>query len=171
MAARRREVLRGGARPGLLRVRSHCRFRNRGTEYVSEYGIKWMSGSTTRQRDGALRSPRSRTCPRCGRRPAPAPPRRPRARRAARRTWEEEVRSARGFQRIGRHSRYSIWASIKAAQGVQVSPLNPLTLSPCGARAERRGVDGSARDLAQDLHLNNHGPWRHFLAAALLHQW
>ena len=35
------------------RVRSHCRFRHRGTEYVSESGIKWMSGSTKRQRDRA----------------------------------------------------------------------------------------------------------------------
>ena len=30
------------------RVRSHCRFRNRGTEYVSELGKKRMSGSTKR---------------------------------------------------------------------------------------------------------------------------
>ena len=28
------------------RVRSHCRFRNRATEYVSKYCIKWMSSST-----------------------------------------------------------------------------------------------------------------------------
>jgi hypothetical protein len=28
------------------RVRSHCRVRNRGTEYVSKSGMKWMSGST-----------------------------------------------------------------------------------------------------------------------------
>jgi hypothetical protein len=41
------------------RIRSHCRFRNRGTEYVSESGLKWMSGSTIkRQRDRALREPR-----------------------------------------------------------------------------------------------------------------
>jgi hypothetical protein len=37
-----------------LRVRSHCRFRNRGTEYASEYGMKWMSGCTKRQCDRAL---------------------------------------------------------------------------------------------------------------------
>jgi hypothetical protein len=36
------------------RVRSHCRFRNRGTEYVSESGKKWMQGSTKRQCDRAL---------------------------------------------------------------------------------------------------------------------
>ena len=31
------------------RVRSHCRFINRGTEFVRDSGIKWMSGSTKRQ--------------------------------------------------------------------------------------------------------------------------
>jgi hypothetical protein len=41
------------------RVRSHCCFRNRGTEYISESGIKWMSGSTTRQCDRALSEPSS----------------------------------------------------------------------------------------------------------------
>jgi hypothetical protein len=35
------------------RVRSH-RSRNRGTEYVSESGIKWMSGGIKRQRDRVL---------------------------------------------------------------------------------------------------------------------
>jgi hypothetical protein len=30
----------------VLWQRSHCRFRNRDTEYVSGYGMKWMSGST-----------------------------------------------------------------------------------------------------------------------------
>jgi hypothetical protein len=40
------------------RVRSHCRFRNRSTEYVRESGVEWMSGSTKRQCDRALRSPR-----------------------------------------------------------------------------------------------------------------
>jgi hypothetical protein len=29
-----------------LRVRSHCRFRNNGTDYVRESGMKWMSVST-----------------------------------------------------------------------------------------------------------------------------
>jgi hypothetical protein len=29
---------------GAARVRSHCRFRIRGTDYVREYGVKWMSG-------------------------------------------------------------------------------------------------------------------------------
>jgi hypothetical protein len=36
------------------RVRSHCRFRNRGTEYVREYGMKRMNGGTKRQCDRAL---------------------------------------------------------------------------------------------------------------------
>jgi hypothetical protein len=37
------------------RARPHCRFKNRGTEYVSDSGIKWMGSSTKRQggRDGA----------------------------------------------------------------------------------------------------------------------
>jgi hypothetical protein len=39
---------------GRRRVRSHCRCRNRGTEYVSESGVKWFSGSTERQCDRAL---------------------------------------------------------------------------------------------------------------------
>ena len=46
----------GGLREVRPRVRSHCRFRNRSTEYVSKTGIKWMSGGTKRQCDGALRS-------------------------------------------------------------------------------------------------------------------
>jgi hypothetical protein len=43
-------------RPGVLDLgfRSHCRFRNRGTEYVSTSGMKWMSGGTKRQCDRAL---------------------------------------------------------------------------------------------------------------------
>jgi hypothetical protein len=36
------------------RVRSHCRFRNRGTDYLGESGMKWMSGCTKRQCDRAL---------------------------------------------------------------------------------------------------------------------
>ena len=36
------------------RVRSHCRFRKRCTEYISESGIKWMSGCTKRQCDRTL---------------------------------------------------------------------------------------------------------------------
>jgi hypothetical protein len=36
------------------RVRSHCRFRKRGIEYVSDSGMKWMSGNTKRQCDRAL---------------------------------------------------------------------------------------------------------------------
>ena len=38
-------------------VRSHCRFRNRGTEYVSEPGMKWMNDSTKRECDRALAPP------------------------------------------------------------------------------------------------------------------
>ena len=34
--------------------RSHCRFRNRGTEYVSKSGMKWMSGGAKRQCGRAL---------------------------------------------------------------------------------------------------------------------
>ena len=36
---------RGEQRPGerLRRVRSHCRLRKTGTDYISEYDIKWMS--------------------------------------------------------------------------------------------------------------------------------
>ena len=46
-----------GARRGRgtgARVRSHCRFRHRGTKYVSDSGMKWMIGSTKRQSDRAL---------------------------------------------------------------------------------------------------------------------
>ena len=39
---------------GHHRVRSHCRFRNRVTDSLSEYGMKWMSGSTKRQCDRTL---------------------------------------------------------------------------------------------------------------------
>ena len=47
------------------RVRSHCRFRHRGTESLSESGMKWTSGSTKRQSDRALAQPAERS----GRRP------------------------------------------------------------------------------------------------------
>jgi hypothetical protein len=68
-----------GAEP---RVRSHCRFRKRCTEYVSDSGIKWVNGSTERQCDRALAEPsrgpeavepcvvgpaRHHRVPRCGR--------------------------------------------------------------------------------------------------------
>jgi hypothetical protein len=33
---------------------SHRRFRNRGTEYVSDYGMKWMSGSTKQPPDDVV---------------------------------------------------------------------------------------------------------------------
>ena len=46
----------GGLREVWPRVRSHCRFRDRGTEYGNKSGIKWMSGGTKRQCDRALRS-------------------------------------------------------------------------------------------------------------------
>ena len=46
----------GGLREVRPRVRSHCRFRNRGTEYVSKTEIKWMSGGAKRPCDRALRS-------------------------------------------------------------------------------------------------------------------
>jgi hypothetical protein len=39
------------------RVRSHCCFRKRGAECVSESGMEWMSGSTKRQCDRALPPP------------------------------------------------------------------------------------------------------------------
>jgi hypothetical protein len=72
-----------GAAPPAPRVRSHCRFRNRGTDYVREYGMKWMSFSTKRQCDRALPAPPppARQPRRRPPRPpaaAPAPPRRPR---------------------------------------------------------------------------------------------
>jgi hypothetical protein len=36
------------------RARSNCQFRNRGTDYISESGMKWMSGGARRQCDRAL---------------------------------------------------------------------------------------------------------------------
>jgi hypothetical protein len=48
----------GGSRNSRPRVRSHCRFSNRGTEYVSESGMKWVSGSAKQECDRALSRPR-----------------------------------------------------------------------------------------------------------------
>ena len=42
------------ARGPRSRVRPHCHFRNRRTEYISESGMKWISGGTKRQCDRAL---------------------------------------------------------------------------------------------------------------------
>jgi hypothetical protein len=39
------------------RVRSHCRFRNKDTEYVRGSSIEWMSGGAKRQCDRALFPP------------------------------------------------------------------------------------------------------------------
>jgi hypothetical protein len=47
-------VSRGGLDGEVTRVRSHCHFRNRGADSLSESGIKWMSGGTKRQCDRAL---------------------------------------------------------------------------------------------------------------------
>jgi hypothetical protein len=55
-----------------LRVRSHCRFRNRGTESLSESGIKWVRGMAKRQRDRALCAPPALAW-RLARRPRPPP--------------------------------------------------------------------------------------------------
>ena len=44
------------------RVRSHWRFRNKGTEYVSNSGIKWMRCGTKRQCDRALAAPPWMAC-------------------------------------------------------------------------------------------------------------
>jgi hypothetical protein len=51
-----------------LGFRPHCCFRNRGTEYVGDSGMQWMSGGAKRQRDRALRSPCTRRCARPSRR-------------------------------------------------------------------------------------------------------
>ena len=45
---------------GEPRVRSHCRFRKRGTEYVSEAGMTWKRGRVKRQCDRALGGPQDR---------------------------------------------------------------------------------------------------------------
>jgi hypothetical protein len=59
-------------------VRPHRRIRSSGTEYVSEYGMKWMSGGTKRRCDraraGASRiSPASAAAPICAQRKHPKP--------------------------------------------------------------------------------------------------
>jgi hypothetical protein len=44
-----------GDKPGqVLRVRSHCRFRNKGTEYLSKSDMIWMNGTTKRHCDRTL---------------------------------------------------------------------------------------------------------------------
>ena len=64
-----------GSRP---RVRLHYRFKNRGTEYVSEYGMKWMSGwceATMRPSPKQAREVRERVGQRRVRRPTGIRPR------------------------------------------------------------------------------------------------
>ena len=53
-----------GATLGRARVRSHCRFRNRGTEYVRTFVMEWMGGGTSRQCDRALRRAQVQHLPR-----------------------------------------------------------------------------------------------------------
>jgi hypothetical protein len=58
----RQLLLRAGqARAGgeVPRVRPHFRFRNRGIEYLSESGMKWMNGSAKQQCGRALAVPRA----------------------------------------------------------------------------------------------------------------
>ena len=61
--AQRRRWQSGGGRAGRRwrrctpGVRLHCRFINRGNEYVSGSGMEWMSESTKRQCDQALCTP------------------------------------------------------------------------------------------------------------------
>jgi hypothetical protein len=72
----------GGAR-GAARTRSHCRFRNTGTECISKSGMKWMRVSTKRKtRPNPRRGcgGRSSHASSAGcRRPTSPPPSRPRA--------------------------------------------------------------------------------------------
>jgi hypothetical protein len=114
--------LRRRGRPG---VRSHCRFRNRGTEYVSEYGIKWISGGAKRQCDRALGRPGRRGA----RPPAPRPPPPDRAARRAIRggavccARDEERRGYRAFGLIG--TALSKKISIFQASSLKVVPISP----------------------------------------------
>jgi hypothetical protein len=95
---------RGDARRPAGRVRSHCRFRNRGTEYVSESGIKWMRAGTKR---------------RCGAR-GPA-------------GWERGLgRVAAGARRIPRGEQVPAHSPITSSPQhlVTPSPRHPITSSP-----------------------------------------
>jgi hypothetical protein len=46
-------LVNSGEKLQVCLARSHCRLRNRGTEYVREY-VKWMSGGAKRQCDRTL---------------------------------------------------------------------------------------------------------------------
>ena len=104
LPCRRRGRRAAGAAARAPRVRSHCRLR--GTDYLSESGMKWMSGNTKRQCDRARRAPRARRTPSRRRLPSRAGNRRfgllsvpahPRERARARREsccGEREGRSA-----------------------------------------------------------------------------
>jgi hypothetical protein len=85
----------GRRKPPSRSVRSHCHFNNRGTEYLSESGMKCTSSSAKRQCDRAL--------PSRGGPPAARPP--PRARRPPRRSaprrgpWSRPGRARAAYTR------------------------------------------------------------------------
>jgi hypothetical protein len=54
-AAARWPAATASSRPG---VRSHCRFRKRGSEHVSDSGMKWVGGGAKRRCGRALGRPR-----------------------------------------------------------------------------------------------------------------
>jgi hypothetical protein len=137
----------GASYGGRPRVRSHCRVRKRGIEWVRGAGIKWTNGSTKRQCDRALgrpaaRSPRPAGCRSAGTGSGATPPC----------TWGQEARSAgQKTQASRRAPRIRDVSLSKAARGSgpsrgQVTPPPPARFPPPGP--------GPAPRLAE--HLEHH---------------
>jgi hypothetical protein len=129
-ACRRR---RRGCRP---RVRSHCRFRNRAADYLSEYGMKCLSGGTKRQCNRTLCRPPGRGYP------SPGPPRRrpPAARESKAWTGEREEQQD-GERDGGRGER-----GTKGARGAHGRSLAALRRG--GAARRREGTHHQLLQLA-----------------------
>jgi hypothetical protein len=109
------------------RVRSHCCFRKRGTEYVREYDVQWMSGSTERQCDRALDSPRRSSAATPAARPRPAAqPAHPPLARPPLNTRRHPPKILQGLPKL--------WVNFKALTKIfsqSVGPLGQPLGQPC----------------------------------------
>jgi hypothetical protein len=98
-----------------LRVRLHCRFRNRGTKYVSDSVIKWASGGAKRQCDLALAD-----------------------------LFHVQVARRDVDQRLHRHRRLAYKRAVGAVLSFSIFFFCPYTDSPHGFSYEREWGEGKS---------------------------
>jgi hypothetical protein len=117
------------------RLGLHRRFRYRGTEYVSESGMKWMRGSTKRQCDNAT-YPRRRHHRRRPRAPTRG------HQRCSPSAWGDKFQSAKGS--AGQNQGVHLRGLRTRGSLVPPDPLKPLVLVGLegGCRGSSMGCEG-----------------------------